>query len=162
MIQINSLFLFYGGEFSNFYDCSFTIDGIVFNTSEQYFMYRKALHFNDFTIAEKILKTKNPYNQKKYGRQVKGFDNAVWVTVRYQYMLDGCTAKFTQNPNLMNILLNTKNLHIVEASPSDTIWGVGLGIDNPDILFPEKWQGLNLLGEVLMQMRNNVLLDYQK
>jgi len=156
MIQINDLFLFYGGEFSNFYSCKFVVDDIEFNTSEQYFMYQKALFFNDIKKANEILQSKNPVKQKLLGRQVKNYSDPLWNEVRYENMLDGCRAKFTQNQRLKKILLDTNNLTIVEASPTDKIWGVGLAINNSLVLHKENWQGLNLLGEVLMELRTNL------
>ena len=153
MKQINNLFLFYGGEFSNFYNSKFTLDNIEFDNSEQYFMHQKALFFNDNEIASKILKATTPAKCKYLGREIKNFSDSKWATVRYDMMLTGCRAKFTQNNRLKNILINTDNLIIVEASPTDKIWGVGLAIDDKDILHIERWKGQNLLGKVLMNLR---------
>ena len=79
----------------------------------------------------------------------------MWECVRYGFMVYANYLKYSQNPDLAQKLLSTKDKVLVEASPSDLVWGIGLG-ENQDIsiLDDEKnWRGRNLLGESLMRVR---------
>lgn len=152
----DSFGFFYGGVLSNFYKTSFIVDDICFSSSEQYFMYKKAMCFGDVDIAQKILKTNDPVSAKKLGRMVKNFDEDVWDKVRYDHMYTGCYAKFSQNADLKKIIKKTKNIKLVEASPYDKIWGIGMNINNKDITNPEKWKGQNLLGKILTKIRKRL------
>lgn len=147
---------FWGSEFSNWYPSEFELEGKKFYNAEQYFMYKKAKHFNDEEIAIAILCTDDPKLAKKLGRKVKNFDSAVWLTVCKDYMKEACRAKFTQNLDLKKILLSHKTQTYVEASPFDVIWGVGMSEDNPKINNKDNWLGMNLLGEVLTELRDEL------
>lgn len=116
-------------------------------------MYTKAMLFGDTVTANKILHTNSPKLQKALGRAVKGYDDAVWVEKRMRMVYIGCFSKFQQNPELLKMLFSTGNTTLVEASPYDTVWGVGLSAEDPNIVHPENWKGANLLGEVLTQVR---------
>lgn len=141
---------------SNWHESHFEINGITFNCAEQYMMYSKAMMFNDTLVAQEVLKTTVPRDQKALGRKVSNFDNKVWEEQRFDILYEGCLAKFEQNEKLKELLLSTDDLHLVEASPYDEIWGIGLGEDHQDATNPEKWRGLNLLGEVLMKVRSTL------
>ena len=145
---------FWGWIFSNFHRCEFSVDGIVFCSSEQYFMYQKALTFGDIDTAKLILLEREPKLQKDLGRKVAGFDDEIWKPLRKKHMFDGCYAKFSQNPELSQQLLATKGTTLVEASPEDTIWGIGLAEDDDLCLDPSNWLGLNELGETLCKVRD--------
>lgn len=145
---------FYGGPFSNWYACKYESDGESYNCSEQQFIAAKAKLFNDLSALKVIMGTDDPSVQKRAGRLVENYNNDEWEKVRYQAMLEAVQAKFFQNKKLGKILLNTKNKTIVEASPIDTIWGVGIDASNPDILDETKWKGQNLLGKALMEVRD--------
>lgn len=138
---------------SNFYDAKFIIDGIEFCSTEQYFMYMKAIHFNDQDIANKILQECKPFLIKKLGRRVQNFNAEQWNKVSWRHMFDGCYAKFQQNKHLSDILELTKGLTLVEASPWDRIWGVGMRINDPKITDSKNWKGKNQLGEILTMIR---------
>ena len=153
----NGMVLFWGSIFSNFHPCQIKTPGVTFNCSEQYFMYYKALHFNDVNIARQILAQTKPGKQKALGRKVKGFDEFEWSKVRYGYMLDACRAKFEQNRDLCRVLLSTYPLTLVEASEFDDVWGIKLGMDDPLAWDKSTWRGLNLLGQVLMEVREEIL-----
>jgi ribA/ribD-fused uncharacterized protein len=127
--------------------------GLEYNCCEQFMMFQKALLFKDFEIAEKILATSNPREQKELGRFVKNFDEKKWLNMREIIVTDGNLFKFSQNESLKSELLKTENRIIVEASPFDKIWGVGLYEEDPLILDEKNWQGLNLLGKCLMKVR---------
>lgn len=153
MKVLNGLTLFWDGVFSNFHPCKFVVAGIKFNCSEQYFMYKKAMTFKDLVVAELILETGLPSAQKHLGRGVADFDEKVWDEVKVKHMYDACYAKFSQNPELKQQLLNTIGTRLVEASPYDKIWGIGYGEDDYQAHDPSLWNGLNLLGEVLDDVR---------
>ena len=138
---------------SNWGPSRFNHKGLEFYNSEQAFMYEKAMYFDDKEIAKKILETSNPRIAKDLGRKVKNFDDAKWSLMSYDYMVDVCYAKFKQNENLKEILLNTGNKTIVEGSPYDKIWGVGLHWASEEILDEANWKGKNLLGKALMEVR---------
>lgn len=115
-------------------------------------MYAKAILFEDMETAAKILANPDPRAQKALGREVKGYVDAVWNDHRYEIVFEICKAKF-QNVNLKKVLLNTGDTILVEASPYDTIWGIGLGMTDPRRFDPSNWKGLNLLGKVLTDLR---------
>ena len=138
---------------SQWYDCSFEIDGILYNTAEQYMMSQKALLFNDNGTNKKIMGVKDPKQYKKLGRQVKNFSSNLWDEKKFDIVVKGNLAKFSQNENLKQFLLNTKNKILVEASPYDKIWGIGMAQDDKDIYNQDKWKGENLLGKALMKVR---------
>ena len=142
--------------FSQWYESPFEIDGILYRTAEHYMMAEKARLFNDRHCLDKILNSNNPGEAKKLGRTVKSFQEDVWVKERTRIVVAGNVAKFSQNEELKEFLVNTKNRVLVEASPYDRIWGVGLAVDNFDIENPWKWKGLNLLGFALMQVREKL------
>jgi ribA/ribD-fused uncharacterized protein len=133
-----------------------TIDGIEYNCCEQYMMHQKALTFGDTKTAELIMEAEHPKDQKALGRQVKNFDKAKWDTVSIGIVYKGNYAKFSQNDELGDELLATGNKILVEASPYDTIWGIGMGEKEPGINDPANWKGLNLLGWSIMLVRKEL------
>lgn len=158
---------FWGGEFSNWYDCQFKYKGLTFYNSEQAFMWEKAMYFEDKEIAEKILNTPDPKENKKLGRKVKNFNPELWMVVSYPIMVAVNMAKYYQGQKsnetkyfksrrAKTALLDTGDKILVEASPYDKIWGIGLGSDNDDCLDEAKWQGMNLLGKALMEVRKSL------
>ena len=147
---------FYGGIFSNFFPCNFYIDGQLFKNSEQAFMTYKALQFNDSESALKILQTDIPSEAKALGRKVYPFDPKKWDEVSEMYMFKACLEKFSQNEWLKEALLNTGDSILVEASPYDRIWGIGMSCNDPDRFDESKWLGENRLGKVLMDVRNSL------
>ena len=150
-----SIVLFYGRHpvFSNFYISSFKIGKTKFNCTEQYFQHKKALFFNDHKMADKILRTKSPSQQKKLGRHVKCYNENRWREVRSNVMEMGCLAKFLQNRDAKDRLLLTGDNRLAECSPTDKIWAIGLALADTNALNPMKWCGLNLMGAVLENVR---------
>lgn len=112
--------------------------------------------FNDEETAKKILKVNDPKKVKALGREVKGFDEKKWNDQKLQIVIQGNLLKFSQDENLKKALIETKNKVIVEGSPYDKVWGVGLKWDDPKILDESKWQGENLLGIALMEVRTQL------
>lgn len=156
MKQTDTHIFFYGGIYSQWYNSSMTIDGIRYSCCEQYMMHQKALLFRDLTTAAKIMNTSSPKLQKQLGREVINYNDIIWDSRRFDIVFKGNLAKFSQNELLKSELLNTGNRQFVEASPYDTIWGIGMGLDNPLINDPTKWKGLNLLGQVLNFVRDTL------
>lgn len=142
--------------YSNFYKSDFTHQGILFKWSEQAIMYRKALLFGATDIANEILKASDPQTCKMLGRSRKiPFDNDVWTEHREQIFKEVLLDKFNE-PSLRQAILNTGDRQFVEASPYDTIWGIGLRENHKDATNPKKWRGLNLLGKVLDEVKKEL------
>lgn len=139
---------------SQWWEQPFTVEGITYLTSEHWMMAGKAHLFQDQESWEKILVTKHPHAAKKLGRQVRNFDHSVWMEHGYSVVLEGNKHKFSQHPELKEFLLNTKNSIIVEASPHDCVWGIGLAKTDPRAAKMEEWNGTNLLGFALMEVRD--------
>ena len=159
MLITDNYVFFYGGICSQWTPSVFSIDGIKYNCAEQYMMAKKALLFKDIESLKKIMNSNSPKEQKLYGRQVRGFDPVKWESVCKKYVYEANLAKFTQNKSMLNELLSYGDREIVEASPSDKIWGIGLGVDDPRIHDKSKWQGTNWLGEVITQLRADLIQE---
>lgn len=142
----NKYVFFWNGIYSQWYEAPMTIDGVLYNCCEQYMMHQKALFFGDTETAEKIMLTSHPRDQKKLGREVKNFNKERWDKVNLQIVYKGNYSKFTQNDGLKSALLATGNKILVEASPYDQIWGIGMGEEENGIDNPINWKGQNLLG----------------
>lgn len=160
MRKTEHMTLFHGaGDFlSNWHPAVFTYRGRQFNCVEQFMMFAKAKMFGDEGAADKIMATTDPRKQKAMGRNVQGYDDALWAAKRLNIVTVACREKFSQNPALLAQLLATKDTIIVEASPYDKVWGIGVGENDPRALDPSKWLGLNLLGEALMKVRAQLSL----
>ena len=141
--------------------CPFAVDGVTYSCAEQYMMAEKARLFHDEAMLDKIMNTNYPKEMKAYGRAVQNFHDEVWESKAYSIVKKGNIAKFSQNPELWNYLKQSKNRILVEASPRDRIWGIGLGAGNPDAQNPVKWRGRNLLGFALMEVRD-ILLEREQ
>ena len=141
------------GVFSQWTEATFEIDGITYNCAEQFMMAAKARLFGDRVIEAQILASSSPQRQKALGRKVSGFDDTVWSRECLGLVIQGNLAKFDQNPELREILLATGDKVLVEASPLDRLWGVGLSADDAQILDRSQWRGKNLLGQALMEVR---------
>jgi ribA/ribD-fused uncharacterized protein len=152
----NDFVFFYGGPFSQWYAQDISIDGIIYNCAEQYMMAMKASYFNDTKTLEKIMATNNPSEQKAQGRMVSNFDPEAWNAVSRGFVYKANLAKFNSSLRLKNILLGTGDKEIVEASPYDKIWGIGLGLDSQFLEDKSKWQGANWLGECIMKVRETL------
>ncbi|MFR9779928.1 NADAR family protein [Micromonospora sp. MS34] len=141
------------GCLSQWWPAPFTVDGRTYATAEHWMMWRKATLFGDAEVAERILAAPHPHRAKSLGRQVRGFDEATWAARRYAVVVDGSVPKFGQHEELRRFLLGTGQRVLVEASPVDRIWGIGLAADDPRAADPARWRGDNLLGFALMAAR---------
>jgi ribA/ribD-fused uncharacterized protein len=167
-IAPESKFLFFWGHqpskdgiitktcFSQWWVSPFIVDDITYKTAEHWMMAKKAELFNDNEILEKIIQANSPAEAKKLGREVRNYDDALWLANRNEIVKQGNFYKFSQNSDLKAFLVNTKERVLVEASPVDAIWGIGMAADDKDVLNPEKWRGLNLLGFALMEVRDEL------
>lgn len=151
--------------FSNWYRSVFDVkvenintnSGIItFNCVEQYLMWSKACLFKDEETAKKIMATDDPAEMKELGRHVKGYIDKDWVAARYNIVLRGIRAKFTQIPEIQAHLMKTDEKLLAEAAHYDCVWGIGLRPTDPNIQDQTKWKGQNLLGKALMEVRHEL------
>lgn len=165
----DEMLLFYGHKvtdpitdscLSQWYPCEFKEEGVTYTSAEQYMMAEKARLFADEEMREEIIRTNDPETCKRLGRKVRNFDKEIWDKNKMDIVEHGNLLKFTQNPQLREFLLSTGDKVLVEASPVDCIWGIGIGKNNPDALDPSKWRGENLLGFALMGVRNDIACMY--
>jgi ribA/ribD-fused uncharacterized protein len=141
---------------SQWWPSPFQVDHIHYPTAEHFLMAEKARLFGDEELRAKIIAAKTPGEAKILGRVVKNFDEDLWLRHRDDLALHCNEAKFSQNEGIKTYLLGTKQKVLVEASPVDGIWGIGLDESDPRATFPEEWRGLNLLGFTLMKVRSKL------
>jgi len=148
---------FYGGPFSQWVPCSFIDEyNIEYNCTEQYMMAHKAKLMKDEDSYHKIMNCKDPKTMKyMYGRNVKNFDPKLWDEHKFNIVTNGNLLKFTQNIKYRHYIKKFKNYIIAEASPTDTIWGIGLSIE--DAKQGKEWRGDNLLGKAIMKVRDFII-----
>lgn len=139
---------------SQWYDVYFEVDGVQYHTTEQYMMASKARLFGDEDTWSEIMNAYSPAEYKKLGRKVKEFDATIWNEKKLDIVVEGNKAKFGQNPDLKDFLLGTGDAILVEASPYDKIWGIGLDREAALNGSVEDWDGENLLGCALMEVRD--------
>lgn len=164
-MRVTDKYVFFWGEapFTNFTSCpNLTYLGLEWKSTEQLFMWIKAVEFTDYKTAQEIREAKTPKAAKKLGRQVKNFDAEHWSEVSYNYMKTIVDLKFRTNPKFMKVLLNIAWLDktFVEASPFDRIWGIGYG--EKDAIFYEYDWGENKLGKILTELRDQYVRELQQ
>lgn len=145
---------------SQWWECSFEVDGIQYTSCEQYMMAEKARIFRDREMFYSILRETSPKNIKALGRKVKKFDSDVWDRVKFDIVVKGNYAKFSQNKELFDFLMGTGDRILVEASPYDTVWGIVLRESDMNSKYPNKWRGQNLLGFALTEVRDKLRKQY--
>jgi hypothetical protein len=139
--------------FSQWYDAPFHVDGRRYATAEHWMMAEKARLFGDEAALARVLAKDDPAAAKAAGRGVRGFDEATWRRHRFEIVVRGNRAKFAQHAALHAFLAGTGDQVLVEASPVDAVWGIGLAANDPRAQDPARWRGLNLLGFALMTVR---------
>ncbi|MEV4706467.1 NADAR family protein [Actinoplanes sp. NPDC049316] len=144
------------GCLSQWWPSTFTAEGVTFASAEHYMMWRKALLFGDDEAAGRIVAASHPRQAKMLGRRVHGFDEEVWAAHRYGIVVDASVAKFGQHAELRDFLVGTRRRVLVEASPTDRVWGIGLAAADERAADPARWRGLNLLGFALMEARDRL------
>jgi ribA/ribD-fused uncharacterized protein len=161
-INLPETFTFFyatASPFSQWHTSRFKLEHL-FSSAEQYMMYRKAMLFEDKETAEKILKSNDVRKIKQFGREVKSFDENIWESKRVDIVWQGNKAKFDQNKDLQSSLFATQGTTLVEAAPNDRVWGIGVAEDDARAYSRETWLGKNLLGEVLTQLRFELMRKY--
>ncbi|MFC7383971.1 NADAR family protein [Sphaerisporangium rhizosphaerae] len=141
------------GCLSQWWPAEFVVDGVVYRTAEHFMMAEKARLFGDEDSVAAIVAAGHPKQAKDLGRSVRGFDEGRWAAARFDLVVRGNLAKFEQHADLREFLLGTGERVLVEASPVDRVWGIGLAADDEEAENPESWHGLNLLGFALMEVR---------
>ncbi|MDH5493846.1 MAG: NADAR family protein [Myxococcales bacterium] len=141
---------------SNWYPSKFEVEGVEYGNAEQYMMAEKARLFEDNEMLGRILRARSPGAIKALGRQVRGFSEERWSARRFDLVAPGLNAKFSQNADLRRYLIGTKKRILVEASPKDRVWGIGLSKDDDRATHPPLWRGTNLLGFALMRVREAI------
>ncbi|MET8569130.1 NADAR family protein [Streptomyces sp. NPDC004783] len=144
------------GCLSQWWPSPFAVDGVEYATAEHWMMAGKARLFGDAEAERRALAAEHPAEAKKAGRLVRGFDEAVWARERFRIVVEGSVHKFASDPALRAFLLNTGERVLVEASPVDRVWGIGLAADDAAAGDPERWRGENLLGFALMAAREEL------
>jgi ribA/ribD-fused uncharacterized protein len=144
--------------FSQWYGAPFVVHGQPYPTAEHFMMAEKAALFGDTATRARVLEAASPGAAKALGREVRGFNEAVWVENRFSIVVRANAAKFGQNPALQRFLQQTGSRILVEASPVDRIWGIGVAQDDDKAKNPNLWRGLNLLGFALMKVREGPLI----
>ncbi len=142
--------------FSQWFPAAFAVAGDTYATAEHWMMAEKARLFGNDEVRRRILAARHPDEAKKLGRQVTGFDPAVWDAQKVELVVMGNYHKFSQHPALRDYLLTTGERVLVEASPVDAIWGIKLAASHPDAMQPGRWPGENLLGFALMEVRDQL------
>ena len=141
---------------SQWFDSPFTYAGESYPTAEHFMMAEKARLFGDAERERQILDAPSPYDAKMLGRQVRGFTPERWTAKRFDIVVTGNIAKFGSTDALRGFLIATGERVLVEASPTDRIWGIGMRAEDPRVADPHAWQGLNLLGFALMVARDQL------
>ena len=141
------------GYLSNWYPVTFTIDGIVFSSTEQYIMYCKCQLFGDNASASAILYTNDPAQHQAIGQKASGFSGRIWDGMKQVIAYRGLMAKFSQNEELKKQLLDTDDAYLVECAHKDVIWACGIRLNEDERFDISKWRGQNILGFTLMEVR---------
>lgn len=151
-----AVLLFMKGPFSQFHASRFSVEGRDYICAEQFMHAEKARLFGDDAMAERIMRSSSPHEQKLMGGRVTGFDSETWDARKVDIVTTGNLAKFGQNAGLRRRLLETGDAILAEANPKDFIWGIGMAENDPAAQDPANWQGQNLLGKVLMSVRETL------
>lgn len=144
---------FWDGPFSQWSSSRFVIDGQQFKCCEQYMMYKKAMTFGDLDTALAVIASSSPREQKALGRKVKNFSIDIWAALSRDVTFRANVAKFSQSDFHYDALMLTTGTLVVEASPYDKIWGIGMGVAEANNTPPSEWKGLNWLGQVVTEVR---------
>ncbi|MFF4256172.1 NADAR family protein [Streptomyces sp. NPDC001663] len=144
---------------SQWWPSPFTVDGVTYATAEHWMMAGKARLFDDAEAERRVLAADHPSLAKKAGRLVRGFDEETWERERFGIVVEGSVHKFTAHADLRDFLLGTGERVLVEASPVDRVWGIGLAADDEAAMDPERWRGPNLLGFALMEARGRLAAE---
>ena len=137
---------------SNHSPAPFTINKKDYNSSEQMFLSEKCITFGQTAAAQNIMCMDDPGKMVQEAKVCRGY-NEKWDMEQEDIMLTAILGKFTQNEEHEKFLLSTGDKILVEGSPYDSTWGVGLAFNDPAIDNSQNWKGDNLLGKALMTAR---------
>jgi ribA/ribD-fused uncharacterized protein len=144
------------GCLSQWWPAPFVVDGVTYRTAEHWMMAEKARLFADAATLEQVVQAPTPAAAKSLGRAVRGFSEDRWAAARYDIVVAGNLAKFSQNDELRVYIVATRPRVLVEASPLDRVWGIGLAGEDERAMAPSRWRGANLLGFALMEVRERL------
>jgi ribA/ribD-fused uncharacterized protein len=156
---VDNVVLFFTKEspMSNHFKCKFTIDDVVYTSAEQFYVHKTAQFFGDAVMADEIMKQTDPVQHKRSLRKIKNYDHARWHQEgAKKVMKEAMLAKFSQNPDVQQFLINTGDKVIAESNPTDLYWGTGLSIWANDAAKKDQWKGGNQAGQLLMEVRDTV------
>lgn len=159
IIQKGQYSFFWKGILSQWAPTPFIVDDILYKTAEHYMMAQKAALFGDCVSFYKIIHCPSPAEAQALGRKIKPFDDRVWLENAQRIVYEGNIAKFQQNPHALLALKSTFGTFLVECCPEDSLWGIGMGADEPGVEDKATWRGKNWLGDILTKVRNNLLLS---
>ena len=144
------------GYLSNWYRSPFDLDGVHYTSVEQYIMFQKCKLFGDEAAAEAVLSTDDVAAQQAIGRSANGYIGTVWAGMRQLVALKGLLAKFSQNEDLKQKLLDTGDAYLVECARMDKVWACGIRLTDDRRFDASNWDGENILGFALMEVRNTL------
>lgn len=153
----NNFLAFFGQNcpLSNFYEAPFYADGFKYRHVEQFLFCKKAEFARDDASKQKILTANTPAECKKIGKHIKVVQKD-WYPEEILVMKKGLREKFMQNAALKEFLIATGEKTLLEASPKDKFWGIGMGLKGVATSDRVVWSGKNRLGEMLMDLRNQL------
>ena len=142
---------------SQWFAAGFTHGDVYFPTAEHWMMYQKAQVAGDAAAAAAVLAEPSARRVKAIGRRVRNYDDRLWTARKYAVVVEGSVKKFTADPALREYLLGTGDAVLVEASPYDNQWGIGMDeAEAKQLGDPARWRGTNLLGWALMEARDRI------
>lgn len=148
------------GCFSNWHASDFTYAGVRYNCVEQYMMAQKVRMGQRDDLAEQIMAGKDPARIKalagKDSFREYGRISSIWEKYRRQIVKRGVRAKFSQDPESLRVLLDTGYALLAECARQDTVWGIGINLNNPVWKDEKNWRGSNILGQILMEVRDEL------
>ena len=151
------------GILSQWYDSTFTVDGVEYSHAEMFMMAEKCKLMGDEETRQQILQCRDdPSKQQKLGRTVANWDEDLWLANREEVSYQANLAKFSQNSDLKNFLMQTDDAVLVEASPNDRVWGIGMKRTDYNATNEREWRGQNLLGKCLMRARETIRQEEEK
>ena len=149
-------YFFWKHRLSQWHMVNFQLNGITYCCCEQAMMHQKALLFKDYDSTVRIMAVWNPAEHQRLGRHIKNFDQKIWDANKERIVYEVSKARYTQSAACRELLLSTGDALLVESSPYDCVWGIGLGKDDPKALDEKQWRGQNLLGKILTQVREEI------
>ena len=140
---------------SNFYPAKFMIGCETYISTEQYIQAQKAEYFKDKQSYDKIMCAINSLDSKNFARGIRNFNRRMWESVAKDICRPGIQAKFMQNPDLLQVLVEKISNKTIVESANDQLWGTGVPLARDGCLNKERWISPGILGELLMEICEN-------